>query len=372
MKRKLPQRKVKNRVSATKDLTARKKRQKFPVFNLVVVLTLWLGVVALFYSGRLMRPQELVLGQQAPETIVASVDFRAESLSATELKRRERAGGILPVFRIDTTGIDRARQALSKLAPRMQTLLAAADAERYAIIQDSIKDVLDLLSISLTTEELLRIFPEGGPDLEDVIISALNSPIEQGIISENDLSSRFNNTAPGGNIAVQGKPSETIRPLDSFLLYPDALQTTVAIIAGQLPRDRRDEQIIRTLITPWMHPNIVYDAAETAARRAQAMELVDPVIESINSGSILVRSGDPVSEQTLVWLTAHDQRVSKLESPAERIQRLAASGLLLLIGLGLAVAITGIVSKNLLHSRRRALLMLTLSALPLILAKLLL
>jgi len=372
VKRKIPHRKVKNRVSATKDLTARKTRQKFPIFNLVVVLTLWLGVVALFYSGRLVRPQELILGQQAPNTIVASVDFRAESLSATELKRRERASNILSVFRIDTIGIDRARQALSKLVPRMQTLLVATDAERHVIIQDSIKDVLDLLSMSLTAEEMLRIFPEDGTDLEAVIISALSSPIEQGIISENDFSTRFNGTAPNGNIAVQSKPSETIRPLDSFLRYPDALQTAIAGIAGQLPRDQRDERIIRTLITPWMHPNIVYDAAETATRRAQAMELVDPVMESIDSGSILVRSGDLVSEQTLVWLTAHDQRVSKLESPAERIQRLAASGLLLLIGLGLAVAITGIVSRNLLHSRRRVLLMLTLSALPLILAKLLL
>jgi len=372
VKRKLPGKKVKNRVAATKDVTARKEQPRIPVFNLMIVLTLWLGVAALFYSGRLLQPQELVLGQQAPETIVASVDFHAETLSATELAKRARADEILPVFQIDRSGIDSARQALSKLVPRLQTLLVAAEPEQHAIVQASVEDLLDLLSISLTADELLQIFPEDGTDLQAVILSALSSSIEQGILSENDLSSRFNSTAPVGNIAVRGTTAETIRPLSSFNLHADALQTAVETIVGQLPREIRDEEIIRTLITPWMQPNIFYDAAETAARKTQAMELVDPVMEPIGSGSILVRSGDSISEQTLTWLAAHDQRVSELESGAERIQRVAASGLLLLIGLGLTIAITGIVSKNLLHSRRRVLLMLTLSALPLILGKLLL
>jgi len=363
---------VKKRVAATKDVTARKDRMPIPVFNLTVVLTLWIGIVALFYSGRLLRPQELVLGQQAPETVVASVDFSAETLSATELAKRGRADSVLPVFHIDLSGINGARQALSKLVPRLNQLLIAAEPEQHNLLEASIEDLLDLLSMSLTTDELLRIFPEDDTDLEAVILSALSTPIEQGIVSENDLSSRFNSTAPGGNIAIQGAGTETIRPLNSFNPHSDALQTAIKTIAEQLPRESRDEKIIQTLITPWMHPNVVYDAAETAARKMQAMELVDPVIEPVGSGSVLVRSGDTVSEQTLTWLAAHDQRVSELESGAERIQRVAASGLLLLIGLGLVIAITGIVSKNLLHSRRRVLVMLTLSALPLIIGKLLL
>ncbi len=372
MKKKTAGKKVKKRVAATKDVTARKDRTRIPVFNLTVVLALWIGVAALFYSGRLLQPQELILGQQATETIVAAVDFRAETLSATELAKRARADDILPVFQIDRSGIDSARQALSKLVPRLQTLLIAAEPERHALIQDSIEDRLDMLSISLTIDELLRIFPEDGTDLQAVIISALSTSIEQGIVSEDDLSTRFNSTAPAGNITVRGTTTETIRPLSSFNLHADALQTAVETIIAQLPREVRDEKVVRTLITPWMRPNIIYDAAETAARKKQAMELVDPVMESVGSGSVLIRSGDPVNEQTLAWLAAHDQRLGELESRAERIQRVAASGLLLLIGLGLAIAITGIVAKNLLHSRRRVLLMLTLSAMPLILGKLLL
>lgn len=363
---------VKKRVSATKDLTARKERRKFPVFNLMVALTLWLGVVALFYSGRLLEPQELILGQQAPETVVASVDFMAETLSATELAKHARAEAILPVFTIDLSGIDRSRQAMSSLAPRLQTLRGATDPERQALIRDAIEGRLDRLSISLTVDELLQIFPQDGTDLEAVILSALSGSIEQGIISASDLATRFNNTVPDGNITVRGEPAETIRPLNSFLAHSVALQTAVEAIARQLPNTARDKKSIRTLITPWMHPNVIHDAATTASRREQAMELVDPILEPVEGGSILVRSGDTISEQTLIWLTAHDQRVSELESPGERIQRVAASGLLLFVGLGLTIAITGIVSKHLLHSRRRVLLMLTLSALPLVLGKLLL
>ena len=372
MKRKSPLKKVKTRVAATKDLTARKARPKFSAFNLTVVLTLWLGVTALFYSGRLLQPQELLLGQQAPDTLVADVDFEAETLASTELEKNGRAADILPVFYIDTSEIDAAQNALTQLLPRLQKLLVAADPDRHALIQDSIEGRLGQLSISLTPDELLRIIPEKEPDLQTLILSTLSSAIEQGIISGNELSTRFNNTTPDENITVRGKTTETIRPLHSFSLHSDALQTAVDTISKQLPRDARDTQVIRTLIAPWMRSNLIYDATETAARRAQARELVDPIMEPIASGSILVRSGDDITEQTLVWLAAHNQRVSELESPRERIQRVAASSLLLLIGLGLAIAITSIVAKNLLYSRQRVLLMLTLSALPLLIGKALL
>jgi len=372
VKRNLFRKKVKNRVAATKDLTPRKKRPTFPLFNLMVVLTLWLGIVVLFYSGRLLRPQDLVLGQQAPETIVASVDFSAETLAATELQRRARSAEILPVFHIDTSEIHRARQALSKLIPRLQTLRISVEPTQRILRQTSIEDLLDLLSISLTADELLRILPEDQIDLQALIMNALANPIEKGLISADNLSTQFNHTAPNGNVTVRTETTEIIRPLSSLNVHPQVLQTAVKHIADQLPRELRDEKIIRTLIAPWMQPNLIYDASETAARRTQARQLVDPVIESIERGSILIRNGDLVSEQTLLWLAAHDQRVSKLESPAQRIQRVVASGLLLLIGLGLAIAITGIVAPTLLRNRRCAMLMLTLSALPLIFGKLLL
>ncbi len=367
-----PGKKLKKKVTAKRNASGRREKPQIPVFNLTVVLALWIGVSALFYSGRLLQPQELILGQKATETIVAEVDFQAETLSATELKKTGRAAEILPVFQINTSGINAAKTASAQLLPRLQTLLDAKDLERQALIRDAIEGRLGQLSIPLTVDELLRVFPKDGTDLQAVIIHALSASIEQGIVSENDLSSRFNSTAPGGNIAVRGTPAETIRPLSSFTIHTDALQTAVGTIANQLPRDARDEKIIQTLITPWMHPNIIYDAAETASRKAQAMELVSPVMEPIGSGSVLIRSGDSVSEQTLAWLAAHDQRRSELESSAERIQRVVASGLLLLIGLGLAIAITGVVSKHLLHSRKRVLVMLTLSAMPLLLGKLLL
>ncbi|MBL7011623.1 MAG: HDIG domain-containing protein [Kiritimatiellales bacterium] len=364
--------KVKNRVAATKDVTARKKRPKLPVFNLLVTILVWLAVVVLFYSGRLIRPQRLVLGQQAPDTIVASVDFSAETISATEIRQRERAERILPVFTIDRDGLDSAEQAFDKLLPRLHTLLTTADPERHALIRDLIVDRLDQLSISLTPEELLRIVPQEEPDLRAVILSALTDPIENGIITETERSGRFNGIAKDGNVAIRGGATETIRSLESFSLQSDVLQKAVSNISEQLPRDQRDEKVIRTLITPWLHANVIYDAAETTRRKKQATELIDPVIETVSKGSVLIRSGYPVTSQTLVWLTAHEKRLGELETPTERIQRLVASGLLLLLGIGLTAAIGGIVNPHLLRNRKLVLLLLTLSILPLLLGKTLL
>ena len=104
--------------------------------------------------------------------------------------------------------------------------------------------------------------------------------------------------------------------------------------------------------------------------KKQAIDLVDPILEPVSAGSVLIRNGDAVTEQTLAWLGAHEQRLSELETPAERIQRLVARGLLLLIGLSLTIATAGIICKPLLRDRKKAVLLLTLSLLPMLFGKL--
>jgi putative nucleotidyltransferase with HDIG domain len=364
--------KIKNRVAATKDVTAPKKRQRVPVFNLLVTVLVWLTVVVLFYSGRLIQPQTLALGQQAPETIVASVDFSAKNISETEIKQREQAEKILPVFTIARDGLDNAQQALDKLLPRLHALRATTDPESLALIRDLVVDRLDQLSISLTPEGLLQIIPKDDADLKEIILSALKGPVENGIITETDLKGRFNGLVPGDKVAVRGDNTETIRRLDSFSLQSEVLKDAVDSISSQLPRDQREDAVIRTLITPWLRANVMYDAVETKARRAQAIEMVDPVIETIPKRSVLIRSGYPVTKQTLIWLAAHEKQQSELEPPAERIQRLVANGLLLLIGIGLTAAIGNTVDRSLIRTKKTVLLLLTLSLLPLLLGKALL
>jgi len=326
-------RKKPKRSAATKNVTARKGPRLFPVFNLLLTVLLWAALVVFFYSGRLLRPQQLVAGQQAPETIIASVDFRAETLTATQAKQRAAADTVLPVFTIDASALESAR-------------------------------------LVLTTNQLMDLFPSGGTtDVQAVIFTALSNTVCGGIISAGDAQTGFNGIAPSGKVALRGGKTDVIRTLDSFTSQSGALKKTVAEIARELPREIRNEGVIRSQVMPWLWPNLVYDALETAARREQAAGLVDPVIEPMTSGTILIRSGSTVNEQTLKWLAAHEKRLSELETPAERVQRLAGNGLLLLLGLALTAAIAGIVKPALLKNRRQVLLLVTLTALPLIAGK---
>jgi len=332
LKRKLFRKKI-NRVAATRDVTARKAARHFPLFNLLLAVVLWVALVVFFYSGRLLRPQPLTAGQQSPVTITADIDFLAENLAATQAGQRAAAEAVLPVFSIDTSAIEDAR-------------------------------------LILTTNQLTEIIPENKQiDVRTVFFTALSNTASRGIISAGDAQTRFNGAAPSGKVVLRGNGTDVIRTLDGFALQPDAIKATVTAIAQNLPRGTRNEEAIRALVAPWLRPNLVYDAAETTSRRTQATGLVDPVIEPVSAGTILVRNGDTVSEQTLKWLTAHEKRLSELETPAERIQRLAGSGLLLLLGLALTVAVAGIVQPALLHSRRKVLLLITLSILPLIIGK---
>jgi putative nucleotidyltransferase with HDIG domain len=321
------------RVAATRNVIAHKKRRRLPLFNLLLTFLLWAGLVVIFYSGRLLRPQQLVSGQQAPDTIMASVDFRAENIAATQAKQRAAADAVLPVFTIDASALESAH-------------------------------------LVMTTNQLTALFPSGDTtNVQDVIFTVLSNTVCNGIISAGEAQTGFNGIAPAGKVTLRGGKTDVIRTLDSFALQSGALKTTVAEIARKLPRESRNEDVIRTQIVPWLWPNLVYDSAETAARRAQAGELVDPVLEPVASGTILIRSGSTVNEQTIKWLAAHEKRISELETRTERIQRLAGSGLLLLLGLGLTAAVAGIVLPALLRSRRQVLLLVTLSALPLLVGK---
>jgi putative nucleotidyltransferase with HDIG domain len=360
------------RVTDKKDVTKKQSRRNVPVFNLLLTILVWLMVVALFYSGRFMRPQKLVLGQQAPETIVASVDFQAEALAETELSRQTTAKQVLPVFNIKTEALQRADQVLGKLISRLHTLRETDRPEQQQQIETAIHDILDVISINLSTVELLQILPPKEIDLKTIILNALRENLEQGIVNQNEAVDRMESMAVNGTVVVRGTGPESIRQTDRFITQSNALDRAIDSITRKLPREFRDREIFLTLIRPWLQPNMVYDAAETDTRRIQSIELVEPVIESVKAGTILVRSGDTISEQTFHWLNAHERRLSELETPTERIQRLAGNSLLLLVGLGLTVSVAGIIRPKLLYNRRDTLLLLTLSLLPLALGKLLL
>jgi len=327
VKRKLFKKKP-GRIAAAREVTLQ--RRGLPLFNLLTALVFWLALVILFYSGRLLRPQTLAPGQQAPVTVTASVDFPAENIAATQARQRAASEAVLPVFSIDLTDLDHARQ------------------------------VLNVSALLSPGEEI---------DLKALILSALSDTLSSGIISTGDAQSGFNGTAPAGKVTLRGGKTDTIRTLDSFIQQPAALKAVSEQTLRALPRARLHEETLRALIAPWLRPNLVYDPAETAARRAQASSLVEQVIETVPAGTVLVRNGDKVNPQTIKWLAAHEKRLSELETQAERIQRMTGGGLLLLAGVALFAAVSCIIQPAFFKRRRNVLLMLTLTALPLIIGK---
>ena len=333
VKRKLFVKKTGRRAKA-RNVTGQGPKRRLPLFNLMTACVLWIALMMFFYSGRLLRPQTLAPGQPAPETVTASVDFPAENIAATQARQRTASESVLPVFSIDLSALDHVRQVLNvnPLYPQLP--------------------------------------PEEQTNLTAQILTALSGTVSQGIISVGDAQSGFNGAAPAAKVTLRGSgKTDTIRTLDSFIPQPSALKTATDQILSALPREHRNEETIRSLIAPWLWPNLVYDVAETSARRAQASALAEPVIETIQAGTVLIRNGDTVNQQTIKWLAAHEKRRSELETHSERIQRVTGSGLLLLGGIGLFAAMAGIIYPALLKSRRQLLLLIALSSLPLIAGK---
>jgi len=370
MKRSYSKKKMPERVAVKKDRVPLKEKRRRPVFNLLLAFLLWLTTVTLFYSGRFLPPPTLTLGQQAPDTLVVTVDFDAENIAATDLKRQLAAEAVLSVFSIDLTARDRAANALDKLLPRLHRLRNAPPEQQH-VLRASVDDLLELLGIPLTHKDLLSVLPPTTEiNLQNLTLEAIRDALTGGIVSETDRETLFSGLVRTDNIRIHHGESETIHTLLDFRTRNTALDKAAETVIDTLPRDQRNKETIRALLGPWITPNLLYDTAFTAERRERAAAKVEPVIESIAEGSILVREGETVTGQTLQWIEAHQARLSELETGAERAARVAGSSLLLLAGIILAIAVSGLLRHSLLRNRREVLLLVVLSILTLGLSKL--
>ncbi len=327
-------------------------------------LLLWLLVTWLFFAHGIFRHAELVEGQVAPSTIVASVDFECENIQETAFSRDKVAAAVPPVFRLDPAPAQRAVRVVENLCDRIVQLANAPTNQQQAVI-NNMNDLL--LGSGIGAQEMAEAFPTDTiADIKLNLIQSISREMGAGILSEDSRIAWFRGQPDRKlTIASPEKASRTIGYRNVFSA-PTAIGSICATVKNKAQRTLC-ERLLPVLVTD----NLSYDEAATEEQRRQAEETVKPIIQHYPAGTPLIRAGTAATEQTLLLLKHHEQKRLEEQELLEQVLEIVGNGILLLAGLIATAVILRVVAPELIRQSDRLLLLALLSLFTLGIARLL-
>lgn len=307
--------------------------ERIPVTGILTGALLWAVVVLLLYRGGEWRHTSMAPGQKAPTTVIASVDFECLDLAKTELNRRRASDNVQPVFSVNPAPLSMALRTLEGLfkeaeASRQSDLVTEEIIERIPDIPEGA--TADPLSFHI----VLQAAPPGGEvAVSEALKQVLSDLWNQGVISEEDRRTRFQDVAVYGRIALHTEDAErtTVVNIENLRLPGEAMTEVVRQVVSILPDVSVRSSAVRTLIEPVMAPNLVYEPQLTETARQHAARDAEPEEITIRAGTTLVEAGERLNDQRVEELRAHEKKRSALVSESDRLLRMAGHAGLLLV-----------------------------------------
>ena len=357
---------------------ARRKLAKAPSIRstkigVLLAVLLWVVAFVLHFGGEARHQSGLAVGQRAPDTVIAAVDFTCPDTARTDLVRRQAADAVLPLYVLNLSSYESADRALDKLYERIRQAQPASGPEpTREEMEQLITDALDLLGLTLTPEEALQLAPKGQEDkVHEAIKNTLNKTAAGGVLPQTDKESALQGPAGIRYISIR-MPDRSIRPKVAMTALPSpekALQAMLKEIAVALGDIKIPEAALSSLLQPWVSPNLAYDPIATDELRQKAMDAIEPMTVKVRVGTTLVERGERITSQNLERLRAHEKRLSELETPYERLMRGIGSAGLLMGGMIICAGLLLVLTPKSAHKTSHLLLLSVLSILTLLAVK---
>ncbi|OGT26460.1 MAG: hypothetical protein A2Z17_05930 [Gammaproteobacteria bacterium RBG_16_66_13] len=266
-------------------------RQAWRNAGLWVILAVGATAMVLALSAPLSARNEsirLVVGDVAPQDILAPFPLSFSSESLTEDARVEAADAVAPVF--DPPDAGAARQQLESLR-LLLTYIEAVRSDRYATPEQRLADLaaVNVLRVDSGTAQALLNLPESRWQAVKV---ETTSVLEQVMRSE----------------IREGRLEEVRRALP-------------ALVSITFPEDQAG--LVAHVATAFVAPNSLYNEAATQAAREAAEAAVPPAIKTYAAGETIVTRGQIVEPVHLEALRAYG-----LLQPPEAWRDIAVDALL--------------------------------------------
>ena len=325
-------------------------------------LVLWSMVMVLLYGQRAERYTQLLPGQVAPATIVAETEFSYPDPTATALEQHSAVEQVAPVFSIETSALEDSVRKLNRLFDRIiqvRDMTPAPDEQ-----ERSLQEALDLLLISMKSDQLLELVPAGEEaTYADSLEQSMRVLWAQGLIRETDRTSLFRGLAKTGSITlVSGKDVAPVTVPVKTLATPSEAEHRLAeqLCATWKQPDATDE--ITALLSGSLKPNLTYKPGATMEAQDAARAGVSTILSSGNRGDILVQAGERIDTDILEKIRLHDESLLSQQSRQERLSLVSGNALFLLISLLIGGLIMNVIRPGLVENYRMVLL-LTLTVL---------
>ena len=315
-----------------RDLVRRLGREKWTALAVGVTFVLAVGVVlAATQSGSFFwrdSSSAVTVGTPAQRDYVVERDFPYVDAGATEIKRDAREKLVPAVFVLNDSVTRDALLSYDRLVESFSRW--QSEALSPAIIYQDVqadfpgrmesRDVLALLRSSDSSRLL-----DDARSLIEVVLS-------RGVV---DLAPYHEEAMSAGAIELRrmqdGLAQSEEVPLDQ-VLTPDNIASLADARAGEQAGNPDEKHAILALLRSFAPANCFYDAALTRERRAAARANVDPVVEKLARGQVLVRSGDIITEPIALRIQALSSYTKALD-----VNGIIGSILFLLATMSLAV-----------------------------------
>jgi len=319
-----------------------------------IALLLWFITLLLFFGSGVVPEINLVEGQKAPATLVASIPFNCENISETSFARSKAAAAVAPVFRIDPAPAQRALQHITTLTSRLSDYHNAST-NQQSQLEQSIQDLL--IGTDLTAQQLLKACPLNQLEaFQQNMSNTLQNVMQTGILSDEIRMTLFQGQTTRKLTLVSDTENQTVA-LHQIL----SLQQAQNQFAAAFKKDTC-HAIAPLIAKRLIQPNLTYDDTLTTQSRQDATQSIKPTIQSYPIGTLLVRAGEPVTPQTLLLLQAHARQLLEEKDLTERRLEAVGQSILLLAALIATAILLRLVSPNLIHQTDK-LIMLTLLSL---------
>ncbi|HBO87935.1 MAG TPA: hypothetical protein DD620_04240 [Verrucomicrobia bacterium] len=328
-----------------------------------IAVLLWLTTLLLFFGSGVIPEIDLVEGQKAPATLIASIPFTCENLSETSFTKSKAAAEIAPIFQLDTDPTQQALQLINTLTSRLSEY-DQASTNQQPQIQQSIQDLL--IGTELKASQLIDLCSADKlAHFQQLISNAVATVMETGIISDEVHMTLFQGESTRRLTTIKNGSEQTIT-LQEVHTIERAQRIFKSLLSNSNFRS-----LVPQLENTLIRPNLTYDDVRTNSRREKAMDAINPIIQAYPAGTPLVRTDEPVTPQTLLFLQAHAEQLLEEKDLNERRLEAVGQSIMLLAALIATAILLRLIQPTLLCKTDRLGLLALLSLFTLGFARLL-
>jgi putative nucleotidyltransferase with HDIG domain len=298
-------------------------------------LLFWITVILVTYlllPAKPFRAADYEPGEIAQKDIKATQSFLVEDPSSTKARKLEAEASVLALHDFERDQVLETLQNVMELFQRMRNLIAKQRADEKILLDEInstpkserevlsqelelqrreaasdrlvvIGNIIERMALDLEPGRMQPLIQEGFSERMEIILAdSLKTILGVGIVENRETLLR--ERGKGVSLRMLGTISEEII-LDDFssIMSLETARSEVRKGIASLKWTKQEiaqRSLLEAFAQDLVGPNMTYNRSETEERRKKAIQQTSPVYYQVQKGEVIVRAGDPLTEEQLL------------------------------------------------------------------------